>query len=438
MTMSGDANGEVQGQTRACNPGLARQVIVAPSQQRALSVTVNRLTNDSLYGTDYKEDDEGLMQRRADIAHSAAVLLEKCQLIKYEWATGQFTSNGARPHRVALLRDVQLGDGLAPAPDDVDARAVLRILRICPRADIVFVQQSASRILHSMFEICLRRGWATPATAAVDLCKMFEKRMWGSMTPLRQFKGVPPEVVYKAEAVVSLLRSDARNWRAERYSQRRPSRSSVSAQFPKALTSSSTAAHHALASANMTDYRWDEKIHGTAETFFILVDAVDGEVIVFHNTFVLRQRYAEDEHSVSITVPMLLPVPPNYYIPSSRIKFPKPRPLLDFQALTLSALHSKEFEALYSNSIQTFKTQVFQVLYTSDENVFIGAPTGSGKMIAAEFAFLRPIHIQSFTISHFPLLMIAMSKPAYLAIKECSPSKPVITFTTSPTCKFNT
>ena len=44
------------------------------------------------------------------------------------------------------------------------------------------------------------------------------------------------------------------------------------------------------------------------------------------------------------------------------------------------------------NSIQTFnkiQTQVFQALYTSDENVFIGAPTGSGKTICAEFALMQ-------------------------------------------------
>ena len=73
-------------------------------------------------------------------------------------------------------------------------------------------------------------------------------------------------------------------------------------------------------------------------------------------------------------------------------KFPPPTPLLDLQPLPLSALHNKEFEAIYSSTIQTFnkiQTQVFQALYTTDENVFIGAPTGSGKTICAEFALLR-------------------------------------------------
>jgi len=55
---------------------------------------VRMLKSPALYGVgaDYQEDDEGLIQKRADIAHSAAVLLEKCQLIKYERSTGRFTS----------------------------------------------------------------------------------------------------------------------------------------------------------------------------------------------------------------------------------------------------------------------------------------------------------------------------------------------------------
>ena len=41
------------------------------------------------------------------------------------------------------------------------------------------------------------------------------------------------------------------------------------------------------------------------------------------------------------------------------------------------------------------------------------------------------IHLQSYSIPHFPSLMIAMSKPAYLAIIEYSPTKPVIIFVPS-------
>lgn len=41
------------------------------------------------------------------------------------------------------------------------------------------------------------------------------------------------------------------------------------------------------------------------------------------------------------------------------------------------------------------------------------------------------IHVQSFSIPHFPSLMIAMAKPAYVAIKDYSSTKPVIIFTPS-------
>jgi pre-mRNA-splicing helicase BRR2 len=41
-------------------------------------------------GIDCQDDDGGLVQKHADIAHSAAVPLEKCHLIKYKQAPGRF------------------------------------------------------------------------------------------------------------------------------------------------------------------------------------------------------------------------------------------------------------------------------------------------------------------------------------------------------------
>ena len=44
-------------------------------------------------------------------------------------------------------------------------------------ADMVYIQQSVGRIIRAIFEICLKRGWAVPAKAALDLSKMIERRM---------------------------------------------------------------------------------------------------------------------------------------------------------------------------------------------------------------------------------------------------------------------
>ncbi|KAI0731785.1 Sec63-domain-containing protein [Fomitopsis betulina] len=440
---------------------------------------VRMLKDPVLYsiGIDYLEDDPSLVQKRADIVHTAAVLLEKCHLVKYERASGRFHSTELgriasyyyvtynsmatynqhlRPtmtmlelFRVFALSNefkllpvrqdekLELGKLLErvpiPVKESVEEPAAkinvllqayisqLKLEGFALVADMVYVQQSAGRILRAMFEICLKRGWAVPAKDCLSLCKMVERRMWGSMTPLRQFKGVPAEVVRKAEG---------KQFPWYRYFDLNPPEIGeligiqkagnlvhrLVHSFPKLqLQAQVQPITRTLLRIDLTivpDFRWDEKIHGAAESFWILVEDVDGEIVLFHDTFILRQRYAEDEHNVTLTVPMFEPVPPNYYISivsdrwlhaETRLpilfkhlilpeKFPPPTPLLDLQPLPLSALHNREFESIYSSTIQTFnkiQTQVFQALYTTDENVFVGAPTGSGKTVCAEFALLK-------------------------------------------------
>lgn len=66
------------------------------------------------------------------------------------------------------------------------------------------------------------------------------------------------------------------------------------------------------------------------------------------------------------------------YIPSLR----SPLELLDVDPLPLSALRHSVFEELYVGRFTHFnpiQTQAFHTLYHTDENVLLGAPTGSGK-----------------------------------------------------------
>jgi ERCC4-related helicase len=66
---------------------------------------------------------------------------------------------------------------------------------------------------------------------------------------------------------------------------------------------------------------------------------------------------------------------------------------------------------------------VFNAIYNSDDNVFVGAPTGSGKTICAEFAILRmlsqnpdgrciyvtPLEPLAELVSIFSLLVVCMA-----------------------------
>ena len=48
----------------------------------------------------------------------------------------------------------------------------------------------------------------------------------------------------------------------------------------------------------------------------------------------------------------------------------------------MNALRNPALEALYKEQLQQFnpiQTQVFNSVYNSDDNVFVGAPTGSGE-----------------------------------------------------------
>ena len=50
------------------------------------------------------------------------------------------------------------------------------------------------------------------------------------------------------------------------------------------------------------------------QAFWILVEDVDSEVILHHEYFLLKQKFAEDEHVVKFFVPVFEPLPPQYFI----------------------------------------------------------------------------------------------------------------------------
>ncbi|RSH79448.1 DEIH-box ATPase [Apiotrichum porosum] len=438
---------------------------------------VRMLGSPALYnvGADYLEGDSALIQKRADLIHSAAVLLEKGGLVRYDRATGvlQSTDLGRiashyyvtyssmstynkhlKPNLglIDLFRVFALSNEFKLLP--VRQEEKLELAKLLERVpipvkesvdepvakvnvllqtyisqltlsgfdivtDMVFIQQSAGRILRSMFEICLKKGWAQPTRLLLDLCKMVERRMWKSMSPLRQFPRVRQEIITRAER---------KEFPWYRYFDLDAAELGELVGLPKSGQLIESLVHkfprldlqahvlpltRSLLKINVTitpDFQWDHDIHGHTQAFWIMVEDVDGEKILFHDSFLLRERFATDEHYVTITVPISEPVPPNYYISvisdrwlqsETRLPvsfqhlirpepFPPHTPLLELQPLPVSALHNKAFEALYPfDSFNKIQTQVFQALFTTDDNVLIGAPTGSGKTFCAEFALLR-------------------------------------------------
>lgn len=441
---------------------------------------VRMLRSPGLYsvGSDY-ENDEALEQKRVDLIHSAAVVLERAGLIKYEKKTGRLQSTElgriASHYYIShssmmtysqhlqpmigtidLFRIFSLSDefkyipvrqdeklelakllGRVPVPvkegiEEPHAKinvllqayiSRLKLEGLALMADMVYVTQSAGRILRALFEIVLKKGWSSVAKAALNLCKMAERRMWPTMSPLRQFPTCPRDILQKAE------RMDV-PWSS--YFDLDPPRMGELLGLPKAgrtvcdlvskfprleVQAQVQPVTRSMLRVELTitpNFVWDDALHGSALDFWILVEDCDGEDILFHDQFMLRREFAQaevNEHLVEFTVPIMEPMPPNYFISlvsdrwmhsETKIaisfqklilpeRFPPHTPLLDMQRAPVMALKRDEYQQLYPHwqYFNKIQTQVFKSLFDSDDNVFLGAPTGSGKTVCAELALLR-------------------------------------------------
>ena len=441
---------------------------------------VRMLRSPGLYsvGAEY-EDDQALEQKRVDLIHSAAMVLEKSSLVKYDKKTGRLhstelgriashyyiTHNSMLTYNhhiqpmitpIELFRIFALSDefkyipvrqdeklelakllGRVPVPvkesiEEPHAKinvllqayiSRLKLEGLALMADLVYVTQSAGRILRAIFEICLKKGWSSVAKTALDLCKMAEKRMWPTMTPLRQFSACPRDVIQKAERIdvpwTSYFDLDPPRM-GELLSMPKAGKTvcGLVQKFPRldvqAQVQPMTRSMLRVELTITPSFEWDDDLHGVAENFWVIVEDCDGEDILFHDQFLLRKAYAQsemNEHLVEFTVPITEPMPPNYFITllsdrwmhsETKIavsfqklvlpeKFPAHTPLLDLQPLPVAALKNPDFQSIYPGwqNFNKIQTQTFNSLFATNDNVFIGAPTGSGKTVCAEFAILR-------------------------------------------------
>ncbi|CAH0388452.1 unnamed protein product [Bemisia tabaci] len=440
---------------------------------------VRMLRAPSLYGISQETlaKDPLLEQHRADLVHTAALHLERSGLIKYERKTGHFqvTELGRiasyyyctnetmatynqllKPtlSEIELFRVFSLSSEFrnitvreeeklelqklmerVPIPikesmEEASAKvnvllqayiSQLKLEGFALMSDMVYITQSACRLLRAIFEIVLHRGWAQLADKTLSLCKMVDRRMWQSMLPLRQFRKMPEEIIKKIEKknlpwerlydlgpneLGELVRAPKLGKTIHKYIH----------QFPKLeLSTHIQPITRSTLKVELTitpDFVWEDKVHGSSEAFWIMVEDVDSEVILHHEFFLLKAKYQADEHIVKFFIPVFEPLPPQYFlrIVSDRwigaetqlpvsfrhLILPEknlpPTELLDLQPLPITALRNSQFESLYQEKFPQFnpiQTQVFNAVYNSDDNVFVGAPTGSGKTTIAEFAILR-------------------------------------------------
>ncbi|XP_030527383.2 DExH-box ATP-dependent RNA helicase DExH12-like [Rhodamnia argentea] len=439
---------------------------------------IRMLRNPTLYGLapDVLTNDITLEERRADLIHTAASILDRNNLVKYDRKSGYFqvtdlgriasyyyithgTISTYNEHLKPTMGDIELCRLFSlseefkyvtvrqdekmelaklldrvpiPVKESLEEPSAkinvllqayisqLKLEGLSLTSDMVFITQSAGRLLRSLFEIVLKRGWAQLAEKALNLCKMVNRRMWSVQTPLRQFAGIPNEILSKLEKkdlaweryydlssqeLGELIRAPKQGRMLHKFIHQFPKLNLAAHVLP--ITRSVLRVELAIT----PDFQWEDKVHGYVEPFWVIVEDNDGEYILHHEYFMLKKQYIDEDHTLNFTVPIYEPLPPQYFIRvvsdrwlgSQTVlpvsfrhlilpeKYPPPTELLDLQPLPVTALRNPSYEALYKDfkNFNPVQTQVFTVLYNTDDNVLVAAPTGSGKTICAEFAILR-------------------------------------------------
>lgn len=199
------------------------------------------------YGMKFEEifNDPGLVQKRKELVHDAAVLLDQAMMVRYDahgvsgnlavtdlgrvashyyikYQTIESFNNNLRAHltdseSLHVLCSSAEFDQLKVRPEEVAEIDMLknfsripirassddtagkvntllqayinrcRISSFTLQSDTNYVAQNASRIGRALFEICLKRGWSSMAAQFLDLCKALDKKMLPQQHPLRQF-----------------------------------------------------------------------------------------------------------------------------------------------------------------------------------------------------------------------------------------------------------
>ncbi len=191
-------------------------------------------------------------------------------------------------------------------------------------------------------------------------------------------------------------------------------------------------------------FQWNDRIHSSVEPFWIWVEDPDNEHIYHYEYFLIQKRQKDDEHKLVFTIPIFEPLPSQYLIHAvsdrwlgaetvvplsfKHLILPHDHPphteLLDLTPLPLQALHNPAYEALFRFShFNPIQTQIFHTMYHTDNNVLVGAPTGSGKTIAAELAMMklfRGMHFRSFFLSLYICLFydLSINLSIYLSIDD--------------------
>ncbi|KAI3970006.1 hypothetical protein MKW92_022713, partial [Papaver armeniacum] len=329
--------------------------------------------------------------------HSAATVLVKNNLVKYNQKSGSFqvtdlgriashyyishgTISSYNEHLKPTMGDIELSQLFSLSEEfkyvTVRQDEKMELAKLLNLVPIPVMESLKNPALKSMFcskptfHNCFKKRMAQVAEKALNLCKLVGKQMWNVQTPLRQFHGIPKRN-FSWERYHDLSSQEIEKFTGQ--PQLGKLLHKYIHQFPKLnLATHIQPITRTVLRVELTitpDFMWEDRVHGYVEPFWVIAEDNDGEFILHHKYFMLKKQYIDEDYMLNFTLlnsQSVLPVSFRHLILPE--KYHLPTELLDLQPLPVTALRNPEFEALYQEfkHFNPIQTQVFTVSYNTD------------------------------------------------------------------------
>eukprot|EP00981_Chlorochromonas_danica_P013205 scaffold5974_cov158-Ochromonas_danica.AAC.6 len=443
--------------------------------------------NPLIYGIKYEDifDDPQLDRRRRDLAVVTAETLDQCMMARYDKRSGNLATTDLgriashyyikhstiesfnrmlsphllHPEALHLLCSSAEFDQLKSRPEELSELDELKksvfvkvkgaadetsykvnvllqaflgqskISSFTLQSDSNYVAQNGSRISRALFEICLKRGWATLARYYLTVSKSIDRRMRWDCSPLRQLvtddMHIPKEVFKrledsKVDHIMLLEMQDAEIGQLVHNHKVGGKLLLLARQLPRLHIEPHvqpiTKGIIRLKLEITAPFDWVDRLHGFAEPFWIWIEDSESEYIYHAEHIMIQKRTRHDVQVLEVTIPVSHPMPSQYFVrvisdiwvgcetvtpvPFNKLSMPDSMggghtSLHAIHPIPKAALRNARYEALYGFShFNPVQSEAFHALYHTDRNVLVGAPTGSGKTVFAELAILRLLNMR--------------------------------------------
>ena len=283
----------------------------------------------------------------------------------------------------------------------------------------MYVAQNAGRIIRALLEMALSRKWAGASAVLMSMSKTIEKRMWGYEHPLAQFD-LSVDVLYNlgrwaddldiweltaksAAELGTLIHLNERHGAALQ---------KAAKEFPTlSISHHLRPLSHDLLKISLhieQAFEWAQKVHGTAEPFWIWVEDEEGINIL------QLARIVFGPSTSHLFLDFIIPIPDrklpvsvqiraisdkwigaedDYTIPFQDLSMPIQShghtPLLALALLPITVLKYRRAEQAYGQRFRQFnsiQTQALWSIYNTDRNILVAGPVSSGKSVLGQLA----------------------------------------------------